>query len=217
MLYLTSHSKETAPPAGQHKPISTREMCREVPPPTTTRTANGSQATLVPPLSPSMDHRLINALLCEALSLLDQDQASARRRIESARSLIQLHGHEERPKHRLMAEWQLRRAKEFMQKNLAAPLRIEVVARHVQLSASHFSRAFKATAGVSYSDFLAKIRIGHAKQLLLTTGISISEVALACGLADQSHLTRMFGRVVGLPPNAWRRQVLGASSLHPPL
>jgi AraC-like DNA-binding protein len=91
-------------------------------------------------------------------------------------------------------------------------LRIELVAKHVQLSASYFSRAFKATAGVSYSAFLVNVRIELAKQLLLTTDIPISEVALACGLADQSHLTRLFGRVVGLPPNTWRRQVLGAGS-----
>jgi AraC-like DNA-binding protein len=155
---------------------------------------------------------LIKALLSEALTLLDQDQASARRCIEGARSLIRAPDNEDRPRNCLLADWQLRRAKEFILENLATCLRIEVVAKHVHLSASYFSRAFKATAGVSYSSFLANARIDLAKQLLLTTDVPISEVALACGLADQSHLTRLFGRVVGLPPNTWRRQVLGAGS-----
>ncbi|MBV8472677.1 MAG: helix-turn-helix transcriptional regulator, partial [Hyphomicrobiales bacterium] len=43
-------------------------------------------------------------------------------------------------------------------------------------------------------------------RLLLTTETPISEIALACGLTDQSHLTRIFKRSVGMPPAAWRRQ-----------
>ncbi|QIO36899.1 helix-turn-helix domain-containing protein [Bradyrhizobium sp. 1(2017)] len=189
-----------------------RETDHGVAPPPKPCNANQSPGDLVSPLSTLAHQELINALLGEALALLDQDRASARRCIEGARSLIRAPDHEDRPRNCLLAEWQVRRAKEFIRNNLATCLRMELVARHVQLSASYFSRAFKATAGVSYSDFLVNARIDLAKQLLLTTDIPISEVALACGLADQSHLTRLFGRIVGLPPNTWRRQVLGAGS-----
>jgi len=152
---------------------------------------------------------LVGDLLGEALALLELDVGAARRCIESARSLVRAPPYENRPKNCRLADWQVRRAKDFICNNLASNLRIEVVARLVHLSSSYFSRAFKVTTGVSYSDFVARARIDLAKQLLLTTELRISEVALNCGLVDQSHLTRLFNRVVGLPPNTWRRHVLG--------
>jgi AraC family transcriptional regulator len=151
------------------------------------------------------DRSLLAHLLGEALSLLDGDAAAARRCIENACTLVQGCDRPERSKNSLLAEWQVRRAKEFIRNNLAASLRIETVAKLVNLSASYFSRAFKATTGTSYSEFLAQSRIELAKRLLLTTETPISEIALACGLADQSHLTRLFSKTVGLPPRAWRR------------
>ncbi|MFC2254827.1 helix-turn-helix domain-containing protein [Labrys portucalensis] len=157
----------------------------------------------------SADRDLVATLLTEALSLFEEDPPAARRCIESARLLIRAPPNEERPKNCRLADWQVRRAKEFIRSNLGASLRIEAVAKLVHLSASYFSRSFKSTTGIAYSDYVAAARIDLAKKLLLTTGAPISEVALMCGLADQSHLTRVFSRVVGLPPSTWRRQLLG--------
>jgi AraC-like DNA-binding protein len=159
----------------------------------------------------SADRDLVSTLLAEALSLFEEDPPAARRCIESARLLIRAPPNEERPKNCRLADWQVRRAKEFICRNLGASLRIETVAKLVHLSASYFSRSFKSTTGIAYSDYVASARIDLAKKLLLTTNAPISEVALACGLADQSHLTRVFSRVVGLPPNTWRRQLLGSN------
>jgi AraC family transcriptional regulator len=50
-----------------------------------------------------------------------------------------------------------------------------------------------------------KHRIEVAKEKLHDRRLSLSEVALACGFADQSHLTRVFTRTVGVNPGAWRR------------
>jgi AraC-like DNA-binding protein len=41
--------------------------------------------------------------------------------------------------------------------------------------------------------------------LLQTTELSLADIALACGFAEQSHFTRVFTRLVGMPPGAWRR------------
>ncbi|MBS7542480.1 helix-turn-helix domain-containing protein [Ancylobacter oerskovii] len=158
----------------------------------------------------SADSDLVSTLLTEALSLFEEDPPAARRCIESARLLIRAPPNEERPKNCRLADWQVRRAKEFICSNLGASLRIEAVAKLVHLSASYFSRSFKSTTGIAYSDYVAGARIDLAKKMLLTTDAPISEVALVCGLADQSHLTRVFSRIVGLPPNTWRRQLLGS-------
>jgi transcriptional regulator GlxA family with amidase domain len=49
-------------------------------------------------------------------------------------------------------------------------------------------------------------RVKHAKELLRGTKLPIAEIAVACGFADQSHLTRVFSKVLHIGPAAWRRQ-----------
>jgi AraC-like DNA-binding protein len=51
---------------------------------------------------------------------------------------------------------------------------------------------------------LNQIRVEKAKQFL-SQGMSIAEVAIAVGMSDQSHLTRHFKRIVGVPPGQYRR------------
>jgi AraC family transcriptional regulator len=53
-------------------------------------------------------------------------------------------------------------------------------------------------------------RVERAQGLMLATDASLSDIALDCGLADQSHLTRLFRRIVGESPRAWRRARISA-------
>ena len=158
------------------------------------------------PSVPDADCNLVATLLNEALALLEENPLAARQYLETARLIFGGPAHKERPKGGCLADWQVLRAKEFIRNNLGADLRIQVVASIVNLSASYFSRAFKCATGEAYSEFVVMSRIDCAKKLLLTTNDPISEVALACGFADQSHLTRMFSRIVGWPPSIWRRE-----------
>ena len=152
-----------------------------------------------------VDHVLVARLLATALSILDVDQCEARRHIEHAYTVA--HGEPmPRESRGLLADWQVRRVERFVQSHIDTSLRICEAADSVGLSASYFSRAFKASKGVPYSEFVAHQRIVRAKELLLTTDDPIAEIALACGFADQSHMTRLFRRAVGLPPRAWRHQ-----------
>ena len=154
------------------------------------------------------------ALLEEALKLLDRDLPGARRRIEGACRLV---GHQRQTcgKNGHLADWQLLRARKYIGENLHTRLRIGTVARIVNLSPSYFSRAFKASEGMPFSDFVLVSRIGLAKHLLTTTRGSIAQIALECGLADQSHLTRIFNRFVGTPPRAWRCRSVAEANKHP--
>lgn len=153
------------------------------------------------------DTRLVLQLLEQALALLGNDRFAAERRVGDAIALLSAAAETERPRRRMLAEWQVRRAEEFIRIHLGSCLRIQDVARSVNLSTSYFSRAFKKSSGVSYSDYVTKERLDLAKRLLLTSDAPISEIALVCGLADQSHLTRLFSRTEGLPPRAWRRML----------
>jgi AraC family transcriptional regulator len=104
-----------------------------------------------------------------------------------------------------LAPWQVRRAKEILCANLDGRVPLQEVARQCRLSVSHFSRAFRHSMGVAPHNWLLTRRVEAAKEKLRDDRLSLLDVALACGFADQSHLTRVFTRIVGISPGAWRR------------
>jgi AraC family transcriptional regulator len=110
-----------------------------------------------------------------------------------------------RPARGGLAPWQVRRAKEILCANLGGGVQLKDVARECRLSVSHFSRAFRRSTGVAPHNWLLTRRVEVAKEKLRDDRLSLSDVALACGFADQSHLTRVFTRMVGISPGAWRR------------
>lgn len=104
-----------------------------------------------------------------------------------------------------LAPWQERRAKELLAANLASDISLARVAQECGLSATYFSRAFKCSTGTTPHAWLQMCRVDHAKQLLTDRDLSLAEIALNCGYADQSHFTRTFARLTGATPGAWRR------------
>jgi len=106
-----------------------------------------------------------------------------------------------------LAPWQVKRAKEIFCAKLDGTVSLKDVARECGLSLSYFSRAFRRSVGVPPHTWLLRHRIEVAKEKLRDRRLSVSQVALACGFADQSHLTRVFSHMVGLSPAAWRRVI----------
>jgi AraC family transcriptional regulator len=100
---------------------------------------------------------------------------------------------------------QLRIAKHMMQQNLTANVSLHDIARECGLSRSHFARAFSISTGQPPHQWLMEQRVGLARQLLGNTGLSIGEIAVRCGFADQSHFTRVFSARTGMSPGRWRR------------
>lgn len=104
-----------------------------------------------------------------------------------------------------LATWRARRVLSYMEENLGIPITVAELAQRVNLSASHFSRGFKQTFGITVHAYLMRRRIEVAKMLMAETSAELSDIAIRCGLSDQSHLTRWFRRVVGVTPGRWRR------------
>jgi AraC family transcriptional regulator len=104
-----------------------------------------------------------------------------------------------------LAPWQVRRAKEILSANLDGRVPLKEVARECRLSVSHFSNGFRRSVGVAPHTWLLARRVEAAKDKLRDGALSLSDVAVACGFADQSHLTKVFTRLVGISPGAWRR------------
>ena len=105
-----------------------------------------------------------------------------------------------------LVKWQLDLALRHLSSDLSADFTVARLAALCGLSRSYFARAFKVSMGLPPHHWLMHHRIACAQNMLETTNDSISAVALACGFADQSHLTRVFHAIVGTSPAAWRRR-----------
>jgi AraC-like DNA-binding protein len=100
---------------------------------------------------------------------------------------------------------QEKRAKDYLAANITGNVLLADVAKVCGLSRSYFIGAFAATTGLTPHKWLQRHRLQKAQTLLLDSSISIAEIAVLCGFADQSHLTRNFTQAVGTSPAAWRR------------
>jgi AraC family transcriptional regulator len=119
-----------------------------------------------------------------------------------------------------LAHWQLRRVSAFADAHLDAGLSTADLAAECRLSPSHFNRAFSTSTGTSPHKWLVNRRVERAKALLRGGGHELSQIALACGFADQSHFARVFVRSEGQSPGRWRRlhcsQILSDAATLPP-
>jgi PAS domain S-box-containing protein len=94
-------------------------------------------------------------------------------------------------------------ALDFLQVNLAEPLRVEALAARARLSASQFERRMKRLFFLSPAQYLLKLRIEAASELVLADQ-PLREVAQAVGFCDQAALTRAFKKITGMTPGAYR-------------
>jgi AraC-like DNA-binding protein len=106
-----------------------------------------------------------------------------------------------------LAPWQERRAKALMEAELDGPVPMGQIAGACGISVAHFARAFKLTTGLPPHRWLLERRVERSKSLLMTTALSLVDIANTCGFAEQSHFTRVFTKRVGISPGAWRRAV----------
>jgi transcriptional regulator GlxA family with amidase domain len=97
-----------------------------------------------------------------------------------------------------------RRVREYILAHLADDVSNIVLAGFVGLSPSHFSRAFKQSAGVSPHRFVLQHRIERVKQLLAETELPLAQIAVTAGFGDQSHCSRWFRELVGITPSRFR-------------
>jgi AraC family transcriptional regulator len=112
-----------------------------------------------------------------------------------------------------LAPWQVKKIKQHIGMRISYGIPLDELAQQVRLSTSYFSTAFKVTFGLSPHSYIVACRVEHAKRRMLHTDAPLCEIALDCGLADQSHLSRVFRRVTGTTPSAWRRHARGPEAL----
>lgn len=99
------------------------------------------------------------------------------------------------------------RAKSYIIEHQSEDLSLGQVARAVNASSFYFCKLFKKSTGINFIDYVSRLRIGKAKNLLLNPNCLISEIAFEVGFQSLTHFNRVFKKITGLSPSRYRRQL----------
>jgi AraC family transcriptional regulator len=102
----------------------------------------------------------------------------------------------------------LRRVRDYVEAHLETYLSLTVLADVACLSPYHFSRSFKQATGVGPQRYVIQRRLERAKRLIRRTREPLAQIAQEAGFADQSHLSQIFRREVGMSPGRFRAAAL---------
>lgn len=95
---------------------------------------------------------------------------------------------------------------ELMQKKIHTVVSLREFASFAKLSLSHFSAVFRERTGYSPIDYFNHLKIQKACQYLLFTGMTVKEAALNLGIEDPYYFSRMFSKLMGISPAAYRKR-----------
>jgi AraC-like DNA-binding protein len=98
----------------------------------------------------------------------------------------------------------VRKGKQFILEHLTEPLGLDEVSEHAGVSPFHFCKVFKRTTGLTFTEFVNRARVEHAKRLLLKPQARITEVAYDVGFQSLSQFNRSFRRVTDKSPTEFR-------------
>jgi AraC-like DNA-binding protein len=92
-----------------------------------------------------------------------------------------------------------------MQAHICQPLALGEIAREAGLSVSHFCALFRTQIGVTPMDYFIKLKLQKARRLLVNSALTVQEVAQQVGYGDRYYFSRLFRKLHGVPPMAYRR------------
>lgn len=94
----------------------------------------------------------------------------------------------------------------YIQEHYRRELSLQMVADHVHMSKNYFSEQFKKRTGLNYIDFVIRLRVHYAKQMLTDTSLKIHDIGLMSGFNSPKHFLKLFKREVGRTPAEYRMQ-----------
>ena len=106
----------------------------------------------------------------------------------------------------------IQRAKEYINQHHGEELSLGQVAKAVNSSTFYFCKMFKKFTGVNFTEYLSRVRIEAARNLLLNPNLRISEIAYEVGFQSLTHFNRVFKRIVGESPTEFRGHLAHAAA-----
>ncbi len=94
----------------------------------------------------------------------------------------------------------------YIQEHYQEPIRLADIANSEKLSPSHVSRFFREQMNITLQDYLTRIRVEAAMQMLRNTELSITSIAYECGFSDPKYMNQGFLKLLGMHPNQWRAE-----------
>ncbi len=98
----------------------------------------------------------------------------------------------------------IQEAARYIYTHHSEPLTLESVARTAHMSPAWFSRKFHEAVGLGFKEYLTHIRLEDAEELLLTTSLTITEIALTCGFSNGNYFGDAFKKARGMSPKEFR-------------
>ncbi len=96
------------------------------------------------------------------------------------------------------------KAKAYIDQNFSKELSLDDVSRIVNISPYYFSKLFKEESGENFIEYLTKVRIAYAKELLKNPSLSIKEICMMSGYSDPNYFSRIFKKQEGITPSEYR-------------
>ncbi len=100
------------------------------------------------------------------------------------------------------------RAKQFIRDHQTEELSLGQVAKAVNTSTFYFCKMFKKVTGLNFTDYVSRVRIEKAKNLLLNPNLRVSEIAFEIGFQSLTHFNRVFKKVIGESPTEYRSRLV---------
>jgi AraC-like DNA-binding protein/ligand-binding sensor protein len=101
----------------------------------------------------------------------------------------------------------IKRAREFILENQTEDLSLSQVAKAVNTSTFHFCKMFKKATGLNFTEYVSRVRVEKARNLLLNPNLRVSEIAYEVGFQSLTHFNRVFKKITGRSPTDYRDQL----------
>ncbi len=98
------------------------------------------------------------------------------------------------------------RAIDYIKKNYDKPRSLDGMSKYLGLNKSYFSHLFKKETGKTYSQFVNQIRVEKSKELIVSTNLSLLDIALSVGYNNQNYYNMAFKKITGLTPLRYRNK-----------